>query len=428
MPSVLLELNDCGVRCANGAVSVVSPGYALLEKDRIITGEEAREKVFVAPQVSFSQFWQQLNLSPLAIKSPLARHNADLAYAHLMAVLEAVGQPAQIALAVPGSFSREQLGILLGLAQAAKVEVTGLVDSALLATHQLEKGDYWHLDIQLHQLVATQITITDKVRRGEVILQPGLGLRTLHDLWAHAIADQFISQYRYDPLHHAQGEQQLHDRLPGWLEKLQNSWDISLALASKQGDYQLNLDRSAVIGATSDRFYKLKQQLEKQPLARVVLSHRLALLPGIGEVFDHSEVLQNNAVTAGFQAHSTKLGSSDGAVRLVTELPLQEAGSTVTSAVEELTERQLAADVTHLLYQGVAWPLDETLLLDKGNGELHYSNEPDTNEPDRKFLRNVNGKWFLKTTQSGAPLACGAQVQVEGHSLTLIRVAGIPAQ
>ena len=89
MSIAVIELNDCDV-CIFQAGEVVarSPGIAVLKQDSIELGQAALEATHIDPRNTFSRFWSNLNQDSFKHRSKLARHNADLAYAHLLSLHE----------------------------------------------------------------------------------------------------------------------------------------------------------------------------------------------------------------------------------------------------------------------------------------------------------------------------------------------------
>src|SRR5690606_39001923 len=127
------------------------------------------------------------------------------------------------------------------------------------------------------------LRVDDQVKRVAVEILPDTGVKAFHNAWAQYIADQFIQQYRYDPLHQARDEQQLHDRLPSWLEALTHDDQVRAELATGRGDFHLMLTRSALAAHTAERVSRLRQALDKFPRGALrVASYRLERLPGVG--------------------------------------------------------------------------------------------------------------------------------------------------
>mgnify|MGYP002066408789 CR=1 FL=1 len=84
---------------------------------------------------------------------------ADLAHAHMLHLWETEGgNEDQIVIAVPGLYTEEQLGLLLGIAEACHIPVGGLVDAAVAAAvDRPARSKCLHLDIHLHRAVLTEL-------------------------------------------------------------------------------------------------------------------------------------------------------------------------------------------------------------------------------------------------------------------------------
>ena len=133
-----------------------------------------------------------------------------MAFAHLLAIHEQAGKPEEVIFAVPAIYSNEQLALLLGLVEASPLKAVGLVDSAIAATAPVAgKGNYVHMDIHLHQIILTRISVNEELSRSSVQLIDGSGLITILDTTAHLITDLFVKQARFDPQHHPETEHRL---------------------------------------------------------------------------------------------------------------------------------------------------------------------------------------------------------------------------
>src|SRR5262245_22127070 len=140
-----LELNDAGVTLArslaNGEIEVLadSPGYALSEQGRVVTGEQGYARARMRPRFAHNRYFMDLSTQPLARPDPHAQTTADLAYIHLNTLLEPlIERGAELLLAVPAALTREQLGLLLGILAECGVTVSGVVDAALAAVVDAE--------------------------------------------------------------------------------------------------------------------------------------------------------------------------------------------------------------------------------------------------------------------------------------------------
>src|SRR3990172_12282752 len=151
MSPYIIELNDSEVRvAAAGRIIVRSPGCAVVRGERVCFGHEALKLAHLHPRETYNRFWAHLSQDALHTPTRRFRHHADLAYAHLLALYEEAGKPDEVIFAVPGSFSNEQLSLLLGIAQACPFKAVGLVDSAVASAAAVAgRGRYAHVAIYL---------------------------------------------------------------------------------------------------------------------------------------------------------------------------------------------------------------------------------------------------------------------------------------
>ena len=155
----------------------------------------------------YNQYWCHLNQSPLANQHRFARHNADMAFAQLRTLWQQVGSPSELALLVPGSFSRAQLSLLLGLAGALPAQVSMVMDSALAACLDID-GEVVFVDVHQHEAVLTVCGAGNgAVRILDQEIFPGSGMAQIHNSIARHISDVLIESYRFDPLHSSHTEQ-----------------------------------------------------------------------------------------------------------------------------------------------------------------------------------------------------------------------------
>lgn len=427
----IIELNDSGILLANtSGLRLCEPGYAWLTPNGIHTGEAARRHAYLEPQRVHHQFWSQLSLTPLNLTSSHAnghaRHHADLAYNQLLQLHHAAGEPQQVIFSVPGTFSREQLSILLGLAQAAPFEAAGLVDSAVAgATTLSESGEWLHLDLHLHQTVLTRLRIGAQVERLHVQAVAGAGLKALFDNWAHHIAHLFIRQYRYDPLHTATSEQQLHDRIDEWLQRLAHDHEIAIELDSRRGTYSLNLASETFAVSNEALLERLRHAIDQQGQGcrGLLISDRVARLPTVSEHLNAALTLPRDAVIQGAYASLDQIGAIDGG--LVLHTCLHGASTTATAVSTPLA--------THVLHGYRAYPLENRLYIGFAQDEpLFTSHQP---APPWLSLTRHQAAWQLHSDGeleiSARPptLLPGAQVSIrrpdslQTHQLTLIEVS-----
>lgn len=360
----VLELNDTGLRLADATrVYGVEPGFASIEGGDVVVGEAARRRARLQPRLSHARYWYQLDQLSLDRTLGQARSTADLAYWQLCQV-RAAAEGAPLLLAVPSSFEPDQLGLLLGLCQAAEVGAVGLVDSAVAAAAAgAPCGTLLHVDLQLHRVWLTRLEVGDEVRRGNGNDLTKPGLMAVWDAAAQVIADAFVRQTRFDPQHSAATEQLLYDALPGWLQRLATEAVASLSLDVAGRNHRISLSREALVAALQPVYGRivsgLRAALALTPEASVVLSDRIAGLPGLTALLQESlgqapVVLAPLATAQGALAHATLIKGDPQALPWVTRLP-GSGGKIAPRAAAET-----APPATHWLEAHEARPLDET--------------------------------------------------------------------
>ncbi len=447
MSTAIIELNDSGILCHTpGRIEATpsSPGYALLQNHGVLTGEQALQQAWLQPQQSFNQYWYQLSLSPLSMSNQHARHHADLAYAQLQQLYADAGQPQQVIFAMPSNTTAEHLGILLGLVKASPFNAVGLVDAAVAAASQSGlKGKLLHADIQLHTTVLSTLNSTEQVQRQTASQYPDIPLKGIHDTWAQFIADRFIREYRYDPLHTAAGEQQLHDRLPGWINQLNTQSEIEAELSAPQGDFHLRIQRSEFIAANQRRWQRLVEALASTPYDSLLLSHRLANLPGVLDSLEaagHGNIvtLAADATIAACLAQGETIAgavdsnSSDSQLRFITALPALPALSSLSANQGSSLTPTEQGMASHLLWGHRAYALDQGLLL-LSDGTPVIAAEATENLTDQAAAEITlnEGRIALKQRHNAAAINCdgdwhnlqaGDVIHIADQTLTLIEV------
>jgi hypothetical protein len=371
MSLIVIDLNDCGVEVYRGDQLIVqSPGYAMLDSDAMIVGSEAYQRARLNPRHANDRFWDRLSLEPLARPSAHARHHADVAYAHLCHVWEQVrSQAEEVIFAVPGTFDRQQLGLLLGMTSECAVNVTGVVDAAVAASSGSlpVQETLLHLDAQLHRVVLTYLERGNRIQRLRVTELPNVGVAGMRERWANVIADAFVQMTRFDPMHRAETEQQLHNRLPTWLGASLTGGSARLELETAGKTYSIALEHEQLVRAV-EAFYQQIFQFVRRSLpsgrpTALLLSHRLASLPGFTSLMaqlDHCEVipLALGAAARGAMTQHSQICTAGESVRFVTSLPVEQPAADV--GAEQTPQTGTADSPTHVLYQARAFAIEQT--------------------------------------------------------------------
>jgi FHA domain len=379
-----VEINDAGLLLARTgadgvpvAVGEESPGFALLHEGRVHVGAEAARRHRVAPLHAQNRFWHALSLDPLPWSTRGFATAADLAHAHLAAVLEpgARAGDQELLLAVSSGYTREQLGLLVGIANECGVVVRGLVDAGLAAASTVAPSPCMlHLDLQLHQVAATLLEASradGTLRRTRYELLPGVGLLAFQQAIAATIATTFVRDTRFDPLHQAATEQRLHDLLPTWLQALAAAEEVEAEIEFGGTAHRVRLVRAQVVDAiealTTEVLRLVQSARPPGALMHLCFSPRIAAVPGLvarlAGLRDCVMVeLPPGAAARGALKSAAAIVRPADAITLVHRLPLADAGVADDPSGQPATEVPADAIPTHVLFNGRAWPISSTPL------------------------------------------------------------------
>jgi hypothetical protein len=372
-----LELLDSGLVLAQqqgDAVRVIdeAPGFAVLEDQETLTGAAAAARVRLKPLLAQSNYWRTLSTEPLTRPSRLIGTTADLAFAQVSQMLEPhKSDPEGVLLAVPAGYSREQLGLLLGVVGETGVTVAGLVDAGLAAgSLDAVKARVLHLDLELHQALLTVLEYTggDRpgLKRARYEIAQRRGVLALQQAWMKLIAEEFVRKTRFDPLHEASSEQHLFDQLPAWLAQLDTQSPLTLTMQFGDRSLEIELTREQFIAAAESHYTDLLALVQDARTAGVAielrLSHRIAALPGLRERFEALrdcavDVLPQGAAALGALKYAAAIRRPAESLALVYHLPTPRLAGEETSTHVEATPPPMRP--THVLFQGRAWRISE---------------------------------------------------------------------
>jgi hypothetical protein len=372
-----LELIDAGLVLAqrNGDATALlsdTPGIAVLEEAVTLTGTAAAARVRLKPLLAQSNYWRALNTAPLTRPSRLIGTTADLAFAQLQSLFAGTESSSEgVLLAIPAGYSREQLGLLLGIVNETKVPVAGLVDAALAAcSHEPAPPRVLHLELELHQALLTILEYTGGERAGlkrsRYESVPRYGLLAFQQAAMRFIADSFVRKTRFDPLHEAINEQRLLDQLPQWLAQLVAEENATISIQAGERTLEIELNRAEFIAAVESHYVELLRLVQNARVAGMPialrLSQRVAAMPGLLERFTslrdcEVQVLPQGAAALGALKYADAIRRSPESLALVYQLPTPPAEGVTSLRDDHSTPPQLRP--THVLFQGRAWALSE---------------------------------------------------------------------
>ena len=346
MAPQILELNDHGITLGDAeGIRLISPGFALARDKSLVVGAQAQAQSRLHPNDSHSRYWQELSLDPLPsgrLPGDRYRHLADLAHAHLNSLAaESESYAGEVILSVPGSFSRQQLGILLGIAKQTPLTVAGLVDSALIAAagaQTLQASEHTIVvQQQLHQILFTQVSCHQGVLKVDSsVTLPSSGSQNVIDSLMQLSTELFIDQCRFNPQHDAATEQLLYNALPTWLAADVSSGSLLLELTADGAVHNAKLPFESLVVALAPIRQRVNEQLSamvsrvaNSKNVQIVLCSTLSELPGLKtQLARVAPVTSSNAEQhlASSLAHSDQILSS-GAGSLRKELTLTRTPS-----------------------------------------------------------------------------------------------------
>ena len=372
-----LELIDAGLVLAQrsgDATALLSdtPGLAVLEDTVTLTGAAAAARIRLKPLLAQTNYWRAPSTDVLARPSRLIRTTADLAFAQVQSLFAGTARDAEgVLLAIPAGYSREQLGLLLGVVNETGVPVVGLVDAALAAcSHEPAPPRILHLELELHQALLTVLEYVGGERAGlkrsRYEIAPRHGVLALQQAAMRFIADSFVRKTRFDPLHEAVNEQRLLDQLPHWLAQLANETNATLTIQSGERKLEVELERADFIAAVEPHYAELLRLVQSARVAGMPIalrvSQRVAAMPGLLERFAslrdcEVEVLPQGAAALGALKYTDAIRRSAESLALVYQLPIPPVDGVVALRDDHSTPSPLRP--THVLFQGRAWALSE---------------------------------------------------------------------
>jgi hypothetical protein len=382
-----LELSDAGILVAGGNPARLlaidgqnpeSPGYAIPEKKGMLIGNSAANRAHLFPLQVINRFWDQLNTEPLKKKNRHVQNHAEIACAHLSQIWENVKNHGdEIIFAVPDYYGREQLGLILGMAQELSIPVKGFVSLPIAASFApCPDAVLLHLDIHLHRFEIVYLHQGEHLTRETSAAVRDINLGRLHRLCVDSIAEEFVRSTRFDPLHQAATEQALYDRLSDALDIFKRQPSFLFEISHETDRYRITLT-SDLLKQKSEAVYddicrsiiKMRDEHGKNGFVTVLqLTHRIASLPGLNDrlsEIDRCEIveLEPGAGALGVLGfwHQLAEGHAGHGASFFTSRPWQKSEPKILPTIPNKTSGQNPA--THLLYADTAYPLSEKPLF-----------------------------------------------------------------
>lgn len=365
------HLNDASILVTSDArITYREPGFALLEDEGLTTGLEAYGNASLKPRRINNRYWSGLSTEPLADRRFQHLSAADLVSRQLEQMWRRVAQKGdRLAVAVPAYMSNEQLGLLLGIAMELDIPVVAMVDAAVAATrrHYVNAVPV-HVDLSLHCAALTRLGQEGRVQVERAGVAEDCGMLNLYENWLKIIAEAFVQQSRFDPLHTAETEQALQNSILRWLSVAARAESVPMEVEYRGITHRAELESLQFVAAAGPVYQTIVSNLRALyragELPALQLSDRAAAMPGLadtlkarvgGEVF----LLERGATARGLAQRCREHGSS-GPLTLARHLSWDQ--SPVEVHVDDT--RGSGGQPTHLLFGNHAHLLgDDPLVL-----------------------------------------------------------------
>ena len=403
------HINDAGISVLDAdKVLYRESGVALLDDDNLTTGAEAVAQARLKPRRIQNSYWSDLRTAPLADRHFEHLSAADLASRQLEHIWKRVAGPQDRAIiAVPAYMGKENLSLLLGITAELKVPVIAMVDAAVAATRREYQGAVpVHVDLSLHSTLLTRISQSGQaqVDRSSVVSESGV--LALYEAWIALIAEAFVQQSRFDPLHTAETEQMLQDKLPDWLATASAQENVALQIEYRGIKHDAELESLEFVAAAAPIYHSIVSNVralyraEESPALQ--LSERAARMPGLADILSArvggETYLQEPGATArGLLSRCRDMQADTGAVSLIRQLPWDQAAVESTSTDVVHTKGQ----PTHLLFDNHAFSIDMqalTLGSKAGGGERYVELRQDMPGVSRRHcsVSRENGQCIVR--------------------------------
>ncbi len=367
-----IHINDAGITLVGKDKMVYrEPGFAWLGDDKLETGNAAFAKVRIDPRRIQHHYWSSLATEALKDRRFAHLSAADLVSRQLERIWKSGGSGVDaLYVAVPPYMDSQQLGLFLGIAGELNIPVAAMVDAPVAATRREYRNAVpVHIEMGLHATTLSRMSQQGAAQAERSDVLEDCGVYALYDRWLNTVAEAFVQQSRFDPLHTAETEQMIVDRLGGWLTEAARGDHVDMKLESSGTTYAASVESLTLVGAAAPIYQqisnKLRAMFRAEDLPAIQVSDRVARLPGLtemlkarvgGEVF----VLEPGATARGALARCRQSADNVGGISLIRQLPWDQAAI----EMEKLADVRADAGMpTHLLYGHTAYAIGNSALV-----------------------------------------------------------------
>ena len=284
----ILELLDTRIRVlANARTEYAEPAIALVEKGDISFGQVANAQLRANPAACESMYLQKIDQTKLDTLHRTRLSSADLLYRHLESV-KAQGylpsdEPTYVV--VPSDRTSAQISLILAVLQAANVMVADFVDVALSSATSSVPQEATFLSLYLNRAVLTPLQVSDVLQLGTGIPNERLGVLSLANGFIRTVANQSLSETRFDPRAFGHTEQQTYEQL--MLGIMQREPRIAINVEHNGERRELSVSRSDLSASAESSYQTLQSAIPDGGI--VVLDFMSSTLPGLVEFLEQHQ-------------------------------------------------------------------------------------------------------------------------------------------
>jgi hypothetical protein len=248
-----------------------------------------------------------------------------------------------------------------------EIPVVAMVDAAVSATRREYVGAVpVHIDLSLHRAMLTRVSQDGQAQLERTAVVEESGMLDLYDIWLRVIAETFVQQSRFDPLHTAETEQVLRNNMLDWLACASSRDTVPLQVDYRGITHKAEIESLELVSAATPVYQNIVSNLRALYRAgetpALQLSDRAARMPGLADtlkarVGGETFLLEPGATARGLVRRCAE-GRSGSAVTLVRHLPWDQARVSVDADGGEP-----GAQPTHVLLGDHATPIGSSALV-----------------------------------------------------------------
>jgi hypothetical protein len=189
------------------------------------------------------------------------------------------------------------------------------------------------------------------------------GVNVMYDAWIRLIAEAFVQQSRFDPLHTAETEQMLQDKLQDWLAAAASGDSVKMEVEYRGVGHEAEVESLELVAAAAPFYHRIVSSLralyraDESPALQ--LTDRVARMPGLADILaarvgGEIYLLEPGATARGLLTRCRDMKAGDAAVSLVRTLPWDQSPVVARDAAK----LRHGGHPTHVLFDNRAYAID----------------------------------------------------------------------